>query len=182
VTQILWCRWASVAAACAFSASGHAQVVARQDRFGDVVGYVLLPATAVALTLQKDDMEGLWQLGYAAVLTMASTEVLKRAVNTKRPDGSDQGFPSGHASIAFASAAYVNARYGLAPSIPMYALAALTGYSRVRTHQHFTKDVVGGAAVGILSAHITTHPFTPSSRVSLSYSHDSVAVTYSSSF
>jgi membrane-associated phospholipid phosphatase len=182
VTQIRWLRWSSAAAICVISASVHAQVVARQDRFGDVVGYVLLPAAAVALTLQKDDMDGLWQLGYAAVLTKASTEVLKHAVKSKRPDGTEFGFPSGHTSIAFASAAYVHERYGLAPSIPMYALAALTGYSRVRTHQHFTKDVVGGAAVGILSARITTHPFTPSSRVSLSYAHDLVAVTYSSSF
>ena len=167
---------------CAISAGVQAQVVAKQDRFGDVVAYLVLPAAAVALTWQKDDTEGLWQLGYAAVLTKASSEVLKRAVNSKRPDGSDHGFPSGHASIAFASAAYVNERYGLAPSVPMYALAALASYSRVRTHQHFTKEVVGGAAVGILSARITTHPFTPSSRVSLSYAHDLVAVTYSSSF
>lgn len=146
------------------------------------MGYLVLPAAAVALTLHKDDMEGLWQFGYAALLTKASTEVLKRAVNSRRPDGSEFGFPSGHTSIAFASAAYVNERYGLGPSIPMYALAALTGYSRVRTHQHFAKDVVGGAAVGILAARITTHPFTPSSRLSLSYGHDSIAMTYSSSF
>src|SRR6185369_8658034 len=125
VIQIHWWRWAGVAAACAISATAQAQVVAKQDRFGDVVAYLVLPAAAVALTWQKDDTEGLWQLGYAAVLTKASSEVLKRAVNSKRPDGSDHGFPSGHASIAFASAAYVNERYGLAPSVPMYALAAL---------------------------------------------------------
>lgn len=182
MTQIHWRRWSSLAFACAISASVHAQVVARQDRFSDAMGYLLLPAAAVALTLHNDDMEGLRQLGYAALLTTASTEVLKRAVNSRRPDGSKFGFPSGHASIAFASAAYVNQRYGLAPSIPMYALAALTGYGRVRSHQHFTKDVVGGAVVGILAARITTHRFMPTSRLSLSYGHDSITMTYSTSF
>ena len=173
--------WTTVIAGCAFAVSANAQVIARPDRFGNAMEY-LLPAAAVALTLHNEDMEGLRQFGYTALLTIGSTELLKHGTNSKGPDGSGSAFPSGHTAIAFASAAYVNERYGLGPAVPLYALAALTGYSRVHTHHHFTKDVVGGAAVGIGSALIMTHPLGPRSTASMSYARDALAINYSTSW
>lgn len=133
-----------------------AQVVVRPDHFGDAMQY-LLPAAAAAITLHHDDMDGLRQLGLSAALSQGTTEVLKAVANSPRPDGSGRGFPSGHVSIAFASASYVHQRYGVGSAVPMYALAGLTAASRVSTHHHFTKDVVAGALIGSGSAWMLTH-------------------------
>ena len=134
-----------------------AQVVAKKDRFGDVME-ILLPAAAIALALKSDDMEGIKEFALSGALAVGTTEVLKRAIHARRPDGSPNGFPSAHASVAFVSAAYVHNRYGWEWAVPMYGLAAATAYTRVSSGNHFSKDVVGGALIGIGSAFLLTHP------------------------
>ena len=143
-----------------------AQVLARPDRFGDVME-LLLPAAAAALTLERGDTEGLKELALAGAVSLGTAELLKSAVNSPRPDGSKGGFPSAHVSIAFASAAYVHQRYGGQWAAPMYGLATLVGYSRVRTGHHYAKDVVGGALIGIGSGLLLTHPLSDRTRASL---------------
>lgn len=62
-----------------------------------------------------------------------------------------QSFPSGHAATSFAGAvmlAYLVRRYVPA----LFALAALTAYSRVYVGVHYPLDVVVGAALGTLVA------------------------------
>lgn len=145
-----------------------AQVVATRDRVGDVLQLVL-PLAAAGLSLKNDDMEGLKEFGLSVALSQGTTEVMQRAVNSRRPNGSGQGFPSGHTSIAFVSASYVQQRYGWGPAIPMYGLAVLTGYSRVHTHHHYVKDVLGGAAVGIASAALLTHPLGERTQAAVGY-------------
>ena len=63
-------------------------------------------------------------------------------------------FPSGHSASAFAfttGVARVEPRAGL----PLHALAATVGYSRVHTGVHFPGDVVVGGLVGIGLARVT---------------------------
>lgn len=62
-----------------------------------------------------------------------------------------QSFPSGHATTLFVLAAGLAL---LAPRwrMPLYALAALLALARVASHAHYASDIVGGAAVGIVSA------------------------------
>lgn len=55
-------------------------------------------------------------------------------------------------------------------------LAMLTGYSRVRTHNHYVKDVLGGAAVGIASAAWLTHPLSDRTRAAVDYGGGGLAV------
>ena len=50
-------------------------------------------------------------------------------------------------------------RYGWEYGVPAYAAATFVGYSRVESKQHFTKDVVAGAGIGILSSYIFTKPY-----------------------
>jgi undecaprenyl-diphosphatase len=64
-------------------------------------------------------------------------------------------FPSGHAASAFAFASGVAASWR-APAVPLRALAALVGYSRVHTGVHYPADVVAGALVGVTLARVTT--------------------------
>jgi len=91
----------------------------------------------------------------------ATTLVLKSAVGRERPNESPDapwrfapfsnhdGFPSGHATIAFALAAALDAetRTRWVPALA-YPAAALTAWSRVRDRDHWPSDVVAGAALG----------------------------------
>jgi membrane-associated phospholipid phosphatase len=75
----------------------------------------------------------------------------KAFVREHRPDGSNQqSFPSGHTTSAFAFAATVQKRHGWAWGTPAYALATLTGFSRMNDGKHFLHDVVAGATLGIV--------------------------------
>ena len=64
-------------------------------------------------------------------------------------------FPSGHsaAAVAFASGA---SRVLPAAAVPLHALAALVGYSRVHTGVHYPGDVLAGALLGAVIADIAS--------------------------
>ncbi len=75
-----------------------------------------------------------------------------------RPFSTHHSFPSGHAAVAFSAAAAIdcetNARW--VPWV-VYPLASLVAWSRVHDHQHWSSDVVGGAAIGIGTARRIEH-------------------------
>lgn len=85
--------------------------------------------------------------------SILATEALKFAVNEKRPDGGDHSFPSGHTSFAFTGAEFIRKDCAWWWSVPAYGIATFVGYSRVRSREHYTHDVVAGALIGILSNH-----------------------------
>jgi len=87
------------------------------------------------------------------LLAGAITQGLKLAINRKRPDGADYSFPSGHASLAFASAGVLQRHLGWKAGMAAYVGAAYIGTSRLSEDQHFLTDVIFGAAVGLASAH-----------------------------
>jgi len=65
-----------------------------------------------------------------------------------------RSFPSGHTATAFAFATGV--AHVLPPAAPpLYALAALVGYSRVHTGVHYPLDAASGALCGIALAEMT---------------------------
>ena len=125
---------------------------------GDV-GLVALPAAALGMTVLKRDSEGTRQLGMALLSTAAVTGGLKLTIREKAPNGDDHAFPSGHTSIAFAGASFLQRRYGWGYGAPAYLAAAFVGYSRVETDHHRFHDVLAGAAIGIVSNLIFTTPF-----------------------
>ena len=80
---------------------------------------------------------------------------LKLMVSEERPDGSDyRSFPSGHAARAFAGAELVRSEYGWGWGIGAYALATGVGVLRITGDHHYTHDVIGGAAIGVLSSRL----------------------------
>jgi membrane-associated phospholipid phosphatase len=133
---------------------------ARADTVSSVgdVGAILLPVGAAGGALLAKDHRGLGQLAEAYASAMAVVYVLKPVVDRTRPDGGDQSFPSGHATSAFAGAAFLQRRYGWALGIPAYVVASYVGYSRVEAKRHYTSDVVAGAAIGIATNLAFTHP------------------------
>lgn len=65
-----------------------------------------------------------------------------------------RSFPSGHTAAAAAFASGVG-RVWPAAGIPLHALAALVGYSRVHTGVHYPGDVLGGALLGAMISDAT---------------------------
>jgi membrane-associated phospholipid phosphatase len=96
----------------------------------------------------------------AILLGSVLSGAIKEVVGRDRPPLDDPGvtalsslpdtpsFPSGHATTAFAAAAAVGVFYPRL-RLPLYALAALVGLSRIYLGVHFTLDVVAGTALGI---------------------------------
>jgi len=125
------------------------------DTAGDV-GRVLIPAAAAGVTLVRKDYDGTKQLVESLLAAAVVTQGLKAVVHERRPNGEGRSFPSGHASISFAGATFLQMRYGWEYGVPALLAAAFVGYSRVDADEHWTKDVVGGAAIGIASAWIFT--------------------------
>jgi len=105
------------------------------------------------------DVTGRLQLLESGALTGATTLVLKAAVDKKRPNGHAHSFPSGHTSDAAFGAAFVMRRYGWVYGVPAFALTGFVGWSRVESGEHFSEDVIAGAAIGIVSSLIFTRSY-----------------------
>ena len=123
---------------------------------GDIILFVL-PATTLATTFIIDDTKGSWQFTKAFLLTEAVTYGLKFSIDKKRPDMSNNNsFPSGHTSTTFQSASFIHRRYGFKYSIPAYALAGFTAFSRIDAKKHDGWDIFVGAVIGIGSSYLFT--------------------------
>ena len=125
---------------------------------GDMLQFAL-PVTAAGLTLGHWDGEGALQFGESLGVTIGATYGLKYTIEERRPNGGTQSFPSGHSSVAFASAEFMRKRYGWAYGVPAYAAASFVAYSRVEARDHYVHDVVAGAGIGILSSYLFTKPY-----------------------
>jgi undecaprenyl-diphosphatase len=108
--------------------------------------------------------------GLSAGLALAIAQVISRAVDRPRPfvaDPSgihvfahhvaDPGFPSDHATAAFAIAVAIllrNRRWGAVT----LACAVVLGVARIGMGVHYPSDVLGGAALGSACALALWHP------------------------
>ena len=119
-----------------------------------------LPASALfsSFIIEKQE-DGLVQAVAAFGTTYLTTVGLKRAVDKERPDGEKFAFPSGHTSISFSAAAFVQKRYGWKFGIPFYLLAGYVGWSRVYADRHDYWDVLGGAGLGIGCSYLFTRSY-----------------------
>ena len=122
---------------------------------GDV-GQYAVPGVALIVAVARQDRPGLGQLALASVTSLAIVHTLKPVVDRQRPDGGGGSFPSGHTAFAFTGAAFLHRRYGWGYGIPAYAVSAFVGYSRVYSDQHWTSDVLAGAAIGVGSSLLFT--------------------------
>jgi membrane-associated phospholipid phosphatase len=122
---------------------------------GDVLE-IAMPISAAAATLYKKDFKGFVQFAEAFAATLLVTEGLKYTVRETRPNGGSNSFPSGHTSAAFCAASYLDIRYGTPWGMPAYVLAALTGWSRIESNNHYPWDVAAGAIIGVASNLIFT--------------------------
>lgn len=91
----------------------------------------------------------------AYVVMTAVCQATKHVVSEPRPDASNsRSFPSGHTATAFCGAELCRMEYGNAYGVVAYAFAATTGVMRVVNNRHWCNDVLAGAGIGFLSAHV----------------------------
>jgi membrane-associated phospholipid phosphatase len=135
-----------------------AQAMDGYETAGDFFS-VALPVAAAGYALSIDDHSGLLQFAASEALTFGATYGLKYIINEKRPNGGDHSFPSGHTAVSFASAEFVRERYGWNYGIPAYLIATFVGISRIESDNHYTHDVLAGAAIGICSSMLFTTPY-----------------------
>lgn len=134
---------------------------------------IALPAAALAGTLIARDWTGLKQGVFTALATAGATLILKYSVHERRPDFSNyHSFPSGHTATTFATAAYLQRRYGWKFGGPAYALATYVAWGRVFAKKHHWWDVVAGAAIGAGSAYIFTRPWAREHQLSVAPATD----------
>jgi membrane-associated phospholipid phosphatase len=102
------------------------------------------------------------------VMEIIISESLKSAINRKRPaedypleffpyrDMHGRSFPSGHTSMAFATATGLSLQFKKwYVVVPAYLWACSVGYSRLYLGVHYPTDVLAGAAVGVGSAFLS---------------------------
>ncbi len=102
-------------------------------------------------------------LATTALTTQFLTTLLKYAVGRDRPPTvvldpepllevpTTSSFPSGHSSSSFACA-FVLSRFAPRLTVPLFALAALIGFSRIYVGVHYPLDVLAGAILGLVVA------------------------------
>lgn len=105
-------------------------------------------------------------VGIALLRTEVVTYALKYTIDARRPNGGSHGFPSGHSSAAFMGAEYIRKSYGWGWGVPAFATATWVGYTRVESHNHYWRDVIAGAAIGIASNHDFDSIDTPAGKLS----------------
>ena len=139
---------------------------------------IALPVATLAGVIIEKDWKGLVQGCYTAAATAGATLILKYSVKEWRPDHSNRhSFPSGHTSTSFATAAFIQRRYGWKLGAPAYAVATYVGWGRVFSKKHHWWDAVAGAAIGAGSAYIFTRPWARDHNLSIAPIADPITNT-----
>ena len=122
----------------------------------------------VVALIEKDDdlLKNALYVGVSLGVDGVLTYGLKRVIGRPRPFESgiiryenvtSNSFPSGHTSLAFATATALTLKYPkwyvIAPS---YFWACSVGYSRMNLGVHYPSDVLAGAVLGAGSAYVTS--------------------------
>lgn len=133
--------------------------------FFTAVGAVYIVALFVIPLWWQGHLEAAFDFLVVLGVAILVTQILKFAVDRPRPCVAlsdvrtiagfgctaeiDPAFPSGHASQAFALAAFLWIRFRWRAGVPAALFAGLVGLSRIYLGVHWPSDVFVGAIVGI---------------------------------
>ena len=149
------------------------------DIVSDIVlyGLIAMPLVSLVENIRNGNVWATYGVMYAEsfLLTFGTCEILKNSITRYRPycyfgdipsgKGTDyyKSFPSRHTALAFMSAGFLTSTFFAeypdslwkAPlSIASYSLAAGIGMSRIFSGNHFTSDVLAGAALGSVCGYL----------------------------
>ena len=135
--------------------------------YATVVAVPLIMGTTALIQQNDDLLKDALCVGASLGVTTVLTYGLKYSIGRERPydkyfgqldvpyPESSASFPSGHTSIAFATATALSLKY---PKwyvvVPGYAWAASVGYSRMNLGVHYPSDVLAGAVLGAGSTYL----------------------------
>ena len=92
----------------------------------------------------------------AQLIAQALTTSMKLSVRRARPEGAGFSFPSGHATVTFATATVLQHHFGWKVGLPAYAAASYVAVSRIQMKRHYASDIAFGAALGIVAGRTVT--------------------------
>lgn len=139
------------------------QVFNSNTKYGDdlALGYLIAPVALGAWQAFDSDSRLLETSLESIAYTLGATYGLKTVINRERPDGSSEdSFPSGHTSAAFAGATLLHREIGRRLDDPwwswlVYLPASYVGISRMEGERHYLADVLFGAALGMTITNVT---------------------------
>lgn len=139
------------------------QVFNSNTKYGDdlALGYLILPTAIGGWQAFGGDARLVETSLESIAYTMAATYALKSVINRERPDGSSEdSFPSGHTSAAFAGATLLHREIGRRFDHPwwswaVYLPASYVGISRMEGERHYLADVLFGAALAMTITNVT---------------------------
>lgn len=134
------------------------------EPFGAEYSWAVIGAYGIAgFVFRAPDAKNIFFDGIMASILASGiiTPTLKFVIGRERPNestsdtvfhpfqGSDNAFPSGHATQAFAVASVISAHSDQVwVSVTAYTLAGLVGFARIYHNAHWTSDVTAGALIG----------------------------------
>ena len=129
---------------------------------GKYLGYVQIGASVGTYLIGRYAMESengrtnkVSHLGFdllrAQILAQAFTYGIKFTVQRDSPNGQCCSFPSGHASVTFATASVIERHFGYRSAWPTFVIAGYVAASRLTDNVHFLSDVLFGSALGMAS-------------------------------
>ncbi len=150
------------------------------QQFGEAWGRFIGPAYLLSLTALQtfrphlSRVERYQRLEYVITtygVAGTLTSSLKFLARRERPDGTDSfSFPSGHTTLAFATAEITRQLYGNWWGGAAYGLAVLTGIQRVQDQRHWVGDVVTAAVLSTTIARALAPGKTRAARLHLGVS------------
>ena len=135
------------------------EVVKKIRSIGDTLRYAI---ASVALgVVAVTDFDLVYPFVLSVLVAQGIVEVLKKTMNYTpwgdRPDGNDDGFPSGHVAGAFSGAWLFYFVYGWEIAVIPLLLGALTALSRVLAKKHnFVQVSVSIILTYVIAEHFLT--------------------------
>lgn len=128
--------------------------VAKLRGIGDILRYAIAVVAIVVAVIYEPTL--VWPLVLSILTAQAISELMKKVMNRtpwgKRPDGHDNGFPSGHVTGAFSGAWFFYFVFGWQVALIPLFLGAITALSRVLPMKHNWLQVSVGALVAYAMA------------------------------